>query len=485
MAGAGPAGILAAIHLLRRNERTEGTGVRYNVTLVDGRQDYGKLSLEDLKSSHRSWMLALAGHGLEAVRKVPELYDDYVHRVGIQIESVSIHLGAKEIRNQADAENEQGEAYVVDRNFVVAALARFLNDKFGDDESFRARYSQKLLYVDGENKRVLVRTADGGEEYLEYDLLLGCDGVRSTVREALIKRHSDFECDVGDIFQQFKAVHVKRPDSVHPGSMHLLPACFENFQGIGLPETDGMLCMSIGTARHTLEAAPEELRSSDPKVVAKFVKENFKAWELVDYDDFARQWCAQNWNRTGQVHCSSYHSLPLGIVIMGDAAHATSPSIGMGMNTALADATALDDLLDEHEDELEKVLVAFSEERVKVGNSLTDLAMHLYCLSSWHQAIETIHTIARGVLSKILPSLVTVHPQSIIGRTRYSLADVYDIATRLGIIQKHRAINNRIRREYFEKKVGMVKPRKSSAIRTAMKLGAFGAALAAAWFAYQ
>jgi hypothetical protein len=30
-------------------------------------------------------------------------------------------------------------------------------------------------------------------------------GVRSVVREALVKRHSDFEMDIGDIFQAFKA----------------------------------------------------------------------------------------------------------------------------------------------------------------------------------------------------------------------------------------------------------------------------------------
>jgi 2-polyprenyl-6-methoxyphenol hydroxylase-like FAD-dependent oxidoreductase len=62
---------------------------------------------------------------------------------------------------------------------------------------------------------------------------------------------------------------------------------------------------------------------------------NLKAMKLEDYDDFAEKWVNCRWNGTGQIHCNSYHSEPCKIVIMGDVVHATSPSIGMGMNTAL------------------------------------------------------------------------------------------------------------------------------------------------------
>jgi len=219
-----------------------------------------------------------------------------------------------------------------------------------------------------------------------------------------------------------------------------------------------MLNVSIGTPRHTFDASPAELRSTDPNVVSAYLRDTFKPWDFVDCDDFARQWCAQSWSQTGQVHCNFYHSSPLRVVIMGDAAHATSPSIGMGMNTALADAVCLTHtLMDEHGDDLNEVLPAFSKERVKIGNSLTDLAMHLNCLSPRHQLVETAHMIVRGVLSKFLPSLVTPHPMGIIGVPKYKLSEVYEIASKLGIVQKHRGINDRIRRTYFENEVGMVK----------------------------
>lgn len=49
--GAGPAGLLAAIVLLRRS-------TQYQITLVDPGVDYGKLDEEGLKR-FRSWMIGL------------------------------------------------------------------------------------------------------------------------------------------------------------------------------------------------------------------------------------------------------------------------------------------------------------------------------------------------------------------------------------------------------------------------------------------
>ena len=47
---------------------------------------------------------------------------------------------------------------------------------------YTSKYETGLLYVDSDNHRVLVKdTASTAEEYLEYDLLVGADGVRSMV----------------------------------------------------------------------------------------------------------------------------------------------------------------------------------------------------------------------------------------------------------------------------------------------------------------
>jgi kynurenine 3-monooxygenase len=320
------------------------------------------------------------------------------------------------------------------------------------------------------------------EEYINYDLLVGSDGMRSVVREALVKRHWDFEMDVGDIFQKFKAVHVTRPKKLGANSMSVLPTIFPHMQGIALPETDGLVNISVGVARNKFDIIAPELKSDDPKVVAEFLKKNLAAFELDDYDEFAEQWVATRWNQTGMVHCNFYHSLPCKIVIMGDAAHATSPSIGMGMNTALRDAQKFNELLEKFDDDLELALPQFSKDRVKEGNSLTDLAYYLYCFDTRHQLLETLHMLVRGFLSTMIPSFVSKHPQMLIGNPKWKLAEIYQLAFDQGIIQKHRKINDGIRQSFFETETGMLTRKPRSLVSSFVAFGVVIVAGAAYYF---
>ena len=458
ISGAGPAGLLCASLLLARNNNTDADvtpGVEYDVTLIDGRQDFGALSKEELIKSFRSWMLGLANHGVDAIKELPELYENYVKGEGIEVEEINIYLGKKKFIQSTGEQQE----FIVDRNFVVAAIARYIKETHSNDDHFTPMYLSTCQYVDYDNRRVLVRNQESKvEKYIEYDLLIGCDGVRSTVREALIKRHSDFSCRLTDIFQNFKAVHVDCPKSISSTGLSLLPDIFPLFQGIALPETGGKVNITGGYPRHLMDEIDEELKSDDYRIVAKYTKENFKAFELVDYDDFAKQWVGQRWNQTGMVHCNFYHSSQMSIVIMGDAAHATSPTIGMGMNTALRDAQVFCNILKENNDDLTLTLPAFSEARVKEGNSLTSLASNLYCVETKPQIVETIHLIVRSIFHKKFPSFVDDHPQNMVGVRGVMLCDVYDHATKLGIVPKHRSINEKVRNDYFEKSCGMVKP---------------------------
>mmetsp|Transcript_13553 Transcript_13553/g.29467 ORF Transcript_13553/g.29467 Transcript_13553/m.29467 type:complete len:368 (+) Transcript_13553:199-1302(+) len=351
IAGAGPSGLLLQALLHTRN-KAPNASVTYDVTLIESRPDLGQLDQEELQV-HRSWMISLAGHGLEAVRSVPELYEKYVSGIGIKLSEGNMFMGSKKISMGSMNKNETGpqESFIVDRNFIVAALARYAKD---NTPHYTSKYETDLLYVDSENHRVLVRDkATKEEEYLSYDLLVGADGVRSTVREALVKRHFDFELQVSDIFQTFKAVHLPRPESLSPASLSFMPGCLPSFNGISLPETGDMINLSMGCPRNEFDSISDDIKSSDPAVVAKYFKENFKAFQFPEetYMDWATQWVNQRWNRTGQVYCNKYSSVECKIVMMGDSVHATSPSIGMGMNTALRDAQKFNELLDKFEDD--------------------------------------------------------------------------------------------------------------------------------------
>lgn len=483
VSGAGPAGLLAASLLLARNKEQD-CSVTYNVTLIDSREDYGLITKTELTEKHRSWMLALADHGMDAIKMLPDLYTNYVKGEGIQIQQLNLYLGTKKIeQSAADTPDEEGrvsEAFVVDRNFIVASLARYVKDTHCNDPHFTSMYNTSIQYVDYTKHQVYIRDTPSQEEcYIPYDLLLGCDGVRSTVREALIKRHSNFTCNITDIFQEFKAVHVDLPKEVNGDALTLLPDILPYCQGIALPESNGKVNISIGLPRSSFDSLPKELKSDDYIIVAEYLRQHFAAFVLVDYEDFAKQWCSQRWNQTGMVHCNFYHSVETGVLIMGDAAHATSPSIGMGMNTALRDAQVFCDLLKEHKDDLSKTLPAFSEARVKEGNALSDLAYYLYSLNKTQQTIETLHMVVRTFLHSKLPSLIAEHPQSMIGRRGVALSEVYDRAVKLGIMKRHRATNDKVRMEYFEKTTGMVTANGKRSIISRMFIGGVSVAMCA------
>jgi len=311
-------------------------------------------------------------------------------------------------------------------------------------------YDTKVLYVDGENKRVLTRgTGDkeSEESYVGYDLLLGCDGVRSPVRAAVLQSHRDFECEVSGIFANFKAVHIDCAASVQQDAVHILPAALPSMNGIALPETGGKLNVSFAHAFDT--KIDKVLYSEDPKEVAAYLKKHFKCFE-VDYDDWAQQWVSQTWNQTGQVHCNFYHSSKLSIIIMGDAAHATSPALGMGMNTALADASVLDDLMNTFGDDLEKVLPAFSKLRVKEGNALAYLSYYNQPFDLALAAKMRKKAAWQSWLHKKFPNCVKDDPMKSISQGRL-LSEVYKDMVELGWLPMVRESNDQVRREWFER----------------------------------
>jgi len=464
--GAGPGGLLAAILLLRRNASSSDNIAEkpiYEVTLVDPGVDYGKLDSDGLKRK-RSWMIGLSCHGLDAIRTVPGLYEDYISSLGMNIKKAWIGLTSTyKIEINADEMLPPDSAFTVDRNFICAALARYLNDHFEGSKDFKSLYHTKALFVDGENKEVNVRKIESGDDSVknvnvndlrvEYDLLLGCDGIRSVVRNAFITTHRDFEFSLSSTFGTGKSVHIPLPkDVMEPATFMFLNSPLPGAASFVLPETDNVLNVALGYPLN--RPIPIDLMSDDPKVVSAYFKKHFKIFD-IDCDETAKQWVSQGWNATGQVHCNFYHSLPLQALLLGDAAHATSPQIGQGMNTALADAHVLNELLEQYHDNIEYVLPEFSKLRVKEGNALTDLSFYTFSLSPWQQLSLLMRQNMRDFFHRKLPWLVESHPMSEIPKGM-KLSVAYDKMKKLGVMSSVRHVNDAIMRDHFEKETGMV-----------------------------
>ena len=75
-----------------------------------------------------------------------------------------------------------------------------------------------------------------------------------------------------------------------------------------------------------------------------------------------------------------------------------------------------------------------------------------------------IKSLIRSGLNKFFPWLVDPDCQAYIGQSGYNLADVYQKAMDQGILSTHRATNDRIRQEFFERQTGMIKEKPRSSM---------------------
>ena len=350
--GAGLVGSLCALYMIRRG---------YKVTIFERRKDLRS----EIITAGKSINLALSERGWTALKKVG--IDKEVKKIAIPMYKRIMHDKNGNLSEQPYG-NEGEAIYSVSR-----AQLNVLMMEMAEKNGAKLYFNEKCVDANLEEAiATFNNTKTDTEQEISADLLIGADGSLSAVREQMVKKHHH-EYEYNEIEHDYKELLIPSVDNgthlLDKNALHIWPR--GNFMLIALANLDGSFTCTL--------FAPKKGRNSFEGLNSKQEVENYFTSIFPDFislvPDLYQQWNANPTSGLGIVKTYPWHIKDTSILI-GDAAHATVPFYGQGMNAGFEDCRILDKLLDKNEDNFETCFDEYSKSRKLNGDGVQDLSMH-------------------------------------------------------------------------------------------------------------
>lgn len=349
IAGAGLVGSLLSIYLKKRG---------YTVSVFERRSD--------MRSSDyvggRSINLALSNRGIRALEEVG--LAEELKRIAIPMHGRMMHDIQGNLSYQAYGKEGQ---YInsISRSALNIAL---MNEAEAIGVQFF--FEQKIEKTDLEKTTLTLQDKHKTLTEKKFDLIIGADGAFSAIRDAF--RTSDrFN------YQQFYIEHGYKELSIPAGAngsfqleknaLHIWPR--ESFMLIALPNPDGTFTLTLF---FPFEGNPSFSSLDSAQAIKDFMEKTFPDAVALMPD------CAYDFTHnptSSLVTVKCYPWVKNKTLLLGDAAHAIVPFYGQGMNAGFEDCRVLNTLLDQHEDNWEKVMPEFQQVRKPDGDAIAQLAL--------------------------------------------------------------------------------------------------------------
>lgn len=391
--GGGLVGALEACLLAQRGS--------FDVTLFEARHD----GRNEPSYYGRSINLAISHRGISALKRLN--LDYIVQERAIPMKARMIH--DKGGKSKPIPYDPDGRCI---NSIERAGLNNFLLDKAEKEFKVKILFNHKLVDMNAEKGELMFRLRDDREYSQEndtinenipllkykFDLVLGCDGSRSSVR-SILGRQTQLELSQTYIEHGYLELRI---DPAEDGSfkmpenyLHIWPR--GQYMMIALPNMDHSFTCTLFMPFKILN------QIKHPDEGLRFFERNFPdSIELI-----GRQQIVDTLTKIGassliSIKCKPYNYKNR-VALLGDAAHAMVPFYGQGMNCGFEDCLTFDELLDKHLEQsrqqhqqqnnnnnninisiepngqiMAKVLEEYSELRCPNGHSMCDLAMYNY-----------------------------------------------------------------------------------------------------------
>ena len=360
IAGAGLAGALLAAELGKAGHR---------VRLFERRRDPRRADAE----SGRSINLAISVRGLHALQTAG--VETEVLAEAIKMPGRMVHLNGQEIFS-AYSRDPKRAINSVSRSGLNRLLVEAAAASPGVEIIFEARCVDADL-TDHHRPAAIFEHADGRQERIEADLVIGTDGAFSAVRAAM-QRTSRFDFSQTYLAAGYKELTIPPADHengphgrfrIEPNALHVWP--HGGSMMIALPNIDGSFTCTLFwpfDGDHSFAT----LEHADDETVRAFFERHYGD-AVPHMPTLLEDWNQNPTSPLVTIRCRPWHRGRA--VLLGDAAHAIVPFYGQGANASFEDVEGLVSALAAHPADLDAAIDAYEASRIENANAIADLAL--------------------------------------------------------------------------------------------------------------
>ncbi len=354
--GAGLVGSLWAVYLSKAG---------YKVTIYERRPDIRKAEI----SAGKSINLALSNRGWKALDAVG--VGDEIRKIAIPMYGRVMHDLEGNLTSQPYG--KEGQAiFSVSRGKVNATMM----DIAENHGKATIHYNQNCKHVDLQNNVLTFENTLTGEiSTVKADLIFAADGAFSAIRYNAMQKLDRFNYSQNFIEDGYREILLPANEDgsykMDKNALHIWPR--GRFMLIALANEDGSFTC-------TLFMPHENDQYSFDKLTSKAAVEDFFKTIFPDFyemmPEIADEWEKHPLSNLAIVRCYPWTSHKT--ALMGDAAHATVPFYGQGMNAGFEDCTVMNELMMKHNHNWDEIFKEYSVVRKPDGDALQDLSLYNY-----------------------------------------------------------------------------------------------------------